>query len=171
MKILLLGYMASGKSVVGKRLSEKMYLPFIDLDEYIEKQEKLSVSEIFSQKGEIYFRKIEHQYLNELLNNDAKFVLSLGGGTPCYAGNMDAILKADVISFYLQTSVKILAERLIEGKTQRPLVANLSDEKAVEFIAKHVFERRFFYEQAHKTIKTDTKTLKEIVTEIRMLLH
>jgi len=164
--------MGSGKSVIGQELAKKLYFPFIDLDDYIEKQEKLTISEIFSQKGEIHFRKIEHIYLNELLNSDDKFILSLGGGTPCYAGNIDAILNADKsVSLYLQTSIKVLVERLIEGKTKRPLIANLSDDQINEFVAKHLFERRFYYEQAHKTIKTDSKSLEEIVTEIRMLLH
>jgi len=71
----------------------------------------------------------------------------------------------------LQTGIKTLAERLISGKIKRPLVANLSDEQLTEFIAKHIFERRFFYEKATNTLKTDNKSVQEIVTEIRMLLH
>ena len=68
MKIVLLGYMASGKSAVGKILAQRLKMQFFDLDEYIEESEKLTISQIFSDKGEIYFRKKESEYLKELLN-------------------------------------------------------------------------------------------------------
>jgi shikimate kinase len=171
MKIILLGYMGSGKSVIGKSLSKTMHLPFLDLDQYIQDKEKLSINAIFEQKGEIYFRKIEHHYLKELVALDKKFILSLGGGTPCYGSNMELILASDAISIYLQASVKTLLERLDHGKSKRPLIAQLSNEELTEFIAKHLFERSFHYQQAHKKIKVDHKTLDEICTEIRILLH
>ena len=109
MKIVLLGYMASGKSTIGKLLSKALSMPFIDLDAYIESKEKSSIKAIFNTKGEIYFRKIEHAHLCDLLDSEKDFVLSLGGGTPCYANNMDAIVKAkQTTSFYLQASVSLL---------------------------------------------------------------
>ena len=95
--------MGSGKTTIGKYLSEKSYIPFFDLDTYIETKEKLSITDIFDKKGEIYFRKIEHLYLKEFLQDNDSYVLSLGGGTPCYAGNMDIIKEhTDIHSFYLQ---------------------------------------------------------------------
>ncbi|QTE23241.1 shikimate kinase [Polaribacter cellanae] len=171
MKIVLLGYMASGKSTIGKKLAKKLYLNFIDLDNYISEKEKMSISEIFKTKGEIYFRTIEHKYLKEILNSDEKFVLSLGGGTPCYANNMEVILNTNVKSVYIKASINTLVERLVKEKRERPLVANLENEKITEFVAKHLFERRFFYEQANYSIITDGKEVSEIVTELRILLH
>ncbi|QOD61447.1 shikimate kinase [Polaribacter haliotis] len=171
MKIVLLGYMASGKSTIGKKLAKKLYLNFIDLDDYISEKEKMSISEIFGTKGEIYFRTIEHKYLKEILNSDKKFVLSLGGGTPCYANNMGAILNTVAKSVYIKASINSLVERLVKEKNERPLVANLENEKITEFVAKHLFERRFFYEQANYSITTDGKEISEIVTELRILLH
>jgi shikimate kinase len=172
MKIVLLGYMASGKSTIGKLLSKKLSISFIDLDAYIESKEKSTINAIFKDKGEIYFRKIEHSYLTELLNSDEKFVLSLGGGTPCYANNMESILKAQqTSSFYLQASIALLVERLIKGKENRPLVKEIGDENLGEYVAKHLFERRFFYEQAHHKIAIDQKETLEIVTAIKMELH
>jgi shikimate kinase len=144
MKIVLIGYMSSGKSTIGKHLADKLFLPFIDLDIYIEKKEKKSVSDIFKNKGEIYFRLIEHKYLKEILISDQKVVLSLGGGTPCYADNMNLINTANTISFYLQTSIKVLVDRLTKEKDDRPLIASLEDNKISEFVAKHLFERRVF---------------------------
>ncbi|MEE9407433.1 MAG: shikimate kinase [Polaribacter sp.] len=171
MKIVLLGYMASGKSTIGKKLAKKLYLNFIDLDNYIEDKEKMTISTIFKVKGEIYFRLIEHKYLKEILNSDEKCVLSLGGGTPCYANNMELINNSKAISIYLKTSIKTLVERLLNEKSKRPLVANLEDEKITEFVAKHLFERRFYYEQAKFLLSIDDKTSNEVVTEIRILLH
>jgi shikimate kinase len=72
---------------------------------------------------------------------------------------------------YIKASIKTLVARLIKEKHRRPLVANLEDEKITEFVAKHLFERRFFYEQAAITINTDDKSLEEIITETRIALH
>jgi len=172
MKIVLLGYMASGKSSIGKELSKNRILPFIDLDAYIESKEEMTINTIFKEKGEIYFRRMEHAYLKELLNSEAPFVLSLGGGTPCYANNMELILNSTATtSIYLQASIPTLVARLIAGKEQRPLVKELGDEKLTEYVAKHLFERRFFYEQAHEKLIIDKKEIVEIIAEIRLLLR
>jgi shikimate kinase len=172
MKIVLLGYMASGKSTIGMLLSKELSMPFIDLDAYIESKEKITIKAIFKTKGEIYFRKIEHAYLSDLLSFEKDFVLSLGGGTPCYANNMESILKAQqTTSFYLQASISLLVERLIKGRENRPMVKEIGDEKLGEYVAKHLFERRFFYEQALHKIGIDQKDAQEIVTAIQTKLH
>ena len=170
MHIILLGYMASGKSTIGKQLSKKLGIPFLDLDTYIYEKENKSVSEIFSQNGEIYFRKKEHEYLMEVLENQQDFILSLGGGTPCYANNIELILNKNSISIYLKASIQTLSNRLLKNKNLRPLVAFLEDDQVPEFIAKHLFERRFFYEQARKVVVIDQKSVSEIVDEIGTLL-
>lgn len=172
MKILLLGYMGSGKSTISKYLGERLNMPFMDLDDYIEAKEQLSIKEIFHSKGEIYFRKKENQYLKDLLSKEDSFVLALGGGTPCYANNMEMILKQDgVVAIYLQLSIPVLVERLKNQKQQRPLIASLKDDQLVEYIAKHLFERRAYYEQANFTIKSDHKSVQEISNEITSLLN
>ena len=166
MKIVLLGYMASGKSTVGKKLSKLLDINFIDLDDYIIEKEKSTIKSIFKDKGEIYFRKIESFYLKEILNKNENFILSLGGGTPCYANNMQEINKNNITSIYLQGSINTLVARLIKKKSKRPLIATLDDNKIPEFVAKHLFERRFFYEQASKVIKIDSKSKKEVALEL-----
>lgn len=164
--------MGSGKTTIGKKLSKKVFVPFYDLDHYIEAREGATIAEIFENKGEIYFRKIEHHYLKEFLAEKEEYVLSLGGGTPCYAGNMEFILKQeDVHSVYLQATIPTLKERISKNKKKRPLVASLSDEKLSEFIAKHLFERKNFYEQAHLTVSVNDNDVNTIVTEIRIALH
>ena len=171
MKIVLLGYMASGKSTIGREISKKLDMKFIDLDDYISKREKTSISEIFKVKGEIYFRRIESLYLREILNSKDSFILSLGGGTPCYSNNMELILNSEASSIYIKAGIKTLVSRLTAEKNKRPLVAELEDDKLVEFVAKHLFERRFFYEQASMTVNTEDKSTEEITTEIRILLY
>jgi len=171
MKIVLLGYMASGKSTIGREISKKLDMKFIDLDDYISKREKRSISEIFKVEGEIYFRKIESSYLGEILNSKDSFILSLGGGTPCYSNNMELILNSEASSIYIKAGIKTLVSRLTAEKNKRPLVAELEDDKLVEFVAKHLFERRFFYEQASMTVNTEDKSTEEITTEIRILLY
>jgi shikimate kinase len=170
MKIIFLGYMASGKSTIGKEISKKLDMNFIDLDAYISEQEKQSISEIFKIKGEIYFRRIENMYLMKLLNSENDFVLSLGGGTPCYANNMELIQSSKAKSVYIKADIPTLVARLIEEKSARPLVANLENEKMTEFVAKHLFERRFFYEQASIILNTQNKTIQEVISEINSAL-
>lgn len=171
MKIVLLGYMASGKSTIGEILAEKMKISFIDLDAYIEEKEKMSVSDVFKEKGEIYFRKQEHVYLKELLDKKEDFVLSLGGGTPCYAGNMNVLLSYDdVTSIYLKTSIQTIKERLVNEKSQRPLVARLNEDELAEFIAKHLFERSYYYNQATHKLVVDNKDVNETVENLQAIL-
>ena len=168
MKIVLLGYMASGKSAVGKVLTASLNMQFIDLDSFIEEKEQLSVPEIFSMKGEIYFRKKEGQYLQELLDLNEDTVISLGGGTPCYGNNMDFIENKSV-SFYLKASIDTIFERLKNETSQRPLVSAIGTDNLKEYIAKHLFERAPYYERANHTILVNNKNVIQIVDEIRLL--
>ncbi len=167
MIIILIGYMGSGKSTIGQKLSEILKFECIDLDDYIQKMEQLTISQIFERRGEIYFRKIEHTYLKELLGRN-NIILSLGGGTPCYGSNMDAILNTEVAhSIYLKSSIPNLVNRLRSEKSQRPLISHLqTDEELTEFIGKHLFERSYYYSQSHQTLLTDGKTIEAITEEI-----
>lgn len=169
MKIVLLGYMASGKSAVGKILAKKMNLQFIDLDEFIEEREQLTIKELFDVKGEIYFRKIEGVYLQEILNLSKKCIISVGGGTPCYGNNLK-IIKENSISFYLKASINTIFDRLKHETSQRPLVATIGIGNLKEYIGKHLFERSFFYDQAKFTIAVNDKSLNEVVADIDKLL-
>lgn len=160
--------MASGKSEVGRILAKKLNIQFIDLDSYIEEKEQLSITEIFKTKGEIYFRKKEGEYLQELLNLSENFVLSLGGGTPCYGNNMEYI-ENKASSFYLKASIDTIFERIKNETSQRPLVASIGIENLKEYIAKHLFERNPFYERANHTILANQKTVDQIVGEVLLL--
>lgn len=170
-KIVLVGYMAVGKSTIGKLLAEKVQMNWLDLDKIIEKKTKLSVKNIFKDKGEIYFRKLEHQELKSLVESDESFVLSTGGGTPCYANNHLLLNGDNVVSIYLNASIEELFERLKNNNSDRPLVANQSEEELKEFIAKNLFDRSFYYNQATYKVNTGNKTPDDIVAEIIALLN
>lgn len=158
--------MGSGKSTVGKLLADKMNLEFIDLDEFMEALENCTIPSIFEDKGEIYFRKKEYAYLQEVLETKDNFVLSTGGGTPCYGENIQVITEATKNVYYLNVSIGGLIERLVKEKEDRPLIANIDNSQLPEFIGKHLFERSFFYSQAHHTVYCKDKSAEEVVIEI-----
>lgn len=165
--------MGSGKSTIGKLLAKTVSYQFLDLDEYIENKEDASISEIFDDKGEIHFRKIEHTYLKDILSNTNNIVLSLGGGTPCYANNMQLIRSSkNTISFYLKASINELVNRLENEKNQRPLVARFEGkEELKEFIGKHLFERNHFYNLSDVSVIIDEKSKEKIIEEILFNLY
>ena len=168
MIIVLIGYMASGKTSIGKKLASKLNYSFLDLDDYIEEKENLTVSEVFKTKGEIYFRKQEAHYLKALLQSENNTILSVGGGTPCYSGNMDVILAANNVKcIYLKASLPTLANKLLRKKAKRPLISHIETiEEMTEFIGKHLFERSHFYNQAEIKVSIDNKTKDEVVEDI-----
>ncbi|QLE00366.1 shikimate kinase [Galbibacter sp. BG1] len=163
---ILIGYMGSGKSTVGKIMAKEQSLPFIDFDNYIEDKEGLSIPELFKTKGEIYFRKKEAAYLVELLSEETNAIISLGGGTPCFGNNINVILEATKNVFYLKLSVDKLVERLQKEKVQRPLIKDIANEALSEFIRKHLFERNFYYLQAHHIIAVGNESPSEIANKI-----
>jgi shikimate kinase len=168
MIIVLLGYMGSGKSTLGKELASELNYKFLDLDDFIAEKENSTIANLFKTKGEIYFRKKETHYLKEIISHTDHIVLSLGGGTPCYNPNMELINESsNVISFYLKLSIPLLSKRLFSAKDQRPLISHInSEDDMLEFIGKHLFERSYYYTQAKHTINTDNKTLKEVSESI-----
>jgi shikimate kinase len=169
-KIILLGYMGCGKSTIAQKLSGMLSIPYVDLDEYIENKAKMSIKEIFESKGEIHFRKLEHTYFLELLNNPDKIIIGLGGGTPCYANNHELLVGDGVTSVYLKASIDTLFNRLVSNKSKRPLIADKSEEEMKEFIAKHLFDRSFYYNHAQYKVNVDDKSIEETVNDILNLL-
>lgn len=169
-KIILLGYMGCGKSTITSRLSKIIAIPYVDLDKSIEERTNLSINEIFEQHGEIYFRKLEHEIFVELLNAPKNLIISLGGGTPCYSNNHELLKGDGILSIYLKASVETLFERLVSNKNKRPLIANKSEEEMKEFIAKHLFDRSFYYNQAQYKLSIDGKSKDETTQEILALL-
>ena len=172
MNIVLLGYMGCGKSTIGRVLADHLSMKYLDLDSFIEAEEQLKIAEIFEQKGEIYFRKKETEYLEHCLTTHENTILSLGGGTPCFGTNMERIKNAkNNKSIYLKTGLDELVSRLLPEKEKRPLIAHLNTKEALnDFVRKHLFERSFYYNQAEYAVVTDAKNVIQIVDEIKDLL-
>ncbi len=164
MKIVLVGFMGSGKSTVGKILSKKLSIPFRDLDFIIVKNTGMSIPEIFQNKGETAFRELERSFLLSELSRKANFILSTGGGTPAYKDNMEKINQSG-ISIFLYADFETLYRR-ISGDKNRPL-ASLSKKEL-----KKLYEKRLpFYKKALFTVNTAGKTPEEVTNEILSLIH
>lgn len=143
-KIILIGFMGSGKSTMGKRLAHRLGLPFIDLDTAILEEEGSDIPIIFETKGEDYFRKIEHQKLKEILSTESQFVLATGGGTPCFHNNMK-LINENGFSIYIKYTAAFLSSRLIAAKTVRPLIKDYSNSELKVFVENLLLEREPFY--------------------------
>lgn len=162
--------MGCGKSTIAEKLSGLLHLPFVDLDKSIEAKARMTINQIFETFGEVYFRKLEHDVFVELLATSKNQIIGLGGGTPCYANNHELLKGEGITSIYLKASVETLFNRLSHNKSKRPIVANKSEAELQEFIAKHLFDRSYYYNQAEYKVAVDGKSIDETVTDIMSIL-
>ena len=171
-RIILIGYMGSGKTTVGKALSKETGMMFYDLDWYIESRMRKTVSQIFAEKGEEAFRKIEYNMLHEVAEFE-DVIISCGGGTPCFFDNMDYLnQQGDVV--YLKATPETLYKHLLMAKIERPLLKDKSPEELIAYITEHLKERAPFYEKAHYTLNVNvldnTDKIATSVERIKSLL-
>ncbi len=168
--IILLGPSGAGKSSTASLLSEKLALPCLDCDAVIEAKAGQSIASLFKEQGEAAFRALENQLLDQLLNEllDEPKVIACGGGLPIGNGNMEK-LKNLGQTIYLTAEVETLAKRLA-SQGSRPLLAPDQPEQLIDKIKQLLTCRQHIYEQAHLTIKTDGKTVPEVVAEIQRIL-
>ncbi|WP_185873464.1 shikimate kinase [Blattabacterium cuenoti] len=165
MKITLMGYMGSGKTTIGKILSKKLDYKFYDLDDLIQKNQNNSIENIFKKYGELHFRNIENIVLKKFFFNKYKpYVLSVGGGTPCFYNNIYLMNKFSK-TFYLKMDSFFLFKRLLLNEN-RPMIYNFKKNDLFKFIMNHLFKRTFFYEKSHKKIVINNKSKNEIIKEI-----
>lgn len=166
MRIVLIGFMGSGKSVFGKRLAKHLNLKFIDLDNHIEQKYKMTIPSIFSTFDETVFRNLETKELNEILKQD-NLILACGGGTPCFNKNMKSI-NSQSISVYLQLNEKALFNRLIKSKTKRPLIQDLKHDELLNKISELLNERERFYNQSKLTVNGINLNVEEVTDFIKI---
>ncbi len=146
--IFLIGMPSSGKSTLGRHLAKRIGYKFIDMDELIEKQELMTVQEIFKYKGEDYFRQVESKVLKEI-PVDQKLVIATGGGVPCFFDNIDYI-KANGTSIFLNVQPEDLLKRIQKSDiNHRPLInRNTSEESLLKNLQERCAYRLPFYQQA-----------------------
>jgi shikimate kinase len=140
--------MGSGKTTLGIKLASVLTMPFVDLDAYIETEEKQSIADIFEHRGEAVFRKLETKHLESLINEDRPTVISLGGGTICFEGNLERV-KQNGTLVYLDVPVSVLADRLVRAKKVRPLFKGLTAAELPKKIKELLEQRLVYYQQAH----------------------
>lgn len=162
MKIFLIGFMGSGKTHWGRLLSKKLGLTFYDLDTVIVEQEKKSVADIFGEKGEEYFRYKETEALERLAEEQEGFILSCGGGTPCFFNNIEFMKKSGKV-IWLNTSIDVLTQRLLRERKSRPLIRGVDESDLGRYIVRKLSERRMYYQQADVMVNEESITLDELV--------
>jgi shikimate kinase len=155
-RIFLIGMMGSGKSHWLKQMAKWNKSVGYDLDALIEMKEEKTISEIFDEDGEAYFRKAETTIL-KWFKEKKKYVVATGGGTACFQENMDWMKKEGLV-IWLDESVDVLVKRLSSEKAHRPLIANLSENELAVFLEQQLVERHPFYNQAHYRLTTDQIT-------------
>ncbi|MDG1428725.1 MAG: shikimate kinase [Crocinitomicaceae bacterium] len=168
-RVILIGFMGAGKTSLGKKIANRMGIPFIDSDHEIEAHYNKSIGDIFTEKGESYFRTIETEYIEALdLRDD--FVLATGGGMPCFGKNME-LLNSIGTTFYLERSPKELAHRLYHSKTSRPLIAGLNESELLPFIEERLAQREEYYKDSAVILSRDEQTPQVIENFTDLLVH
>ena len=148
-RILLIGFMAAGKTTLGKALAKELGLQFIDLDHYIESRYHCTVSQLFAERGEEAFRQIERNMLHEVAEFE-DVIIATGGGTPCFYDNME-YMNAQGITVFLEASIDVIYTRLTIARVQRPLVAGKSADELRAYIADTLGRRLPYYTRATYT--------------------
>ncbi len=157
--------MGCGKTTTAKRLSNRLKLNFLDLDEFIEAKYQVSIKDIFQEKGEEAFREIEREALHATFALKDT-IISTGGGTPCFFDNIEQINK-NGISIYLEASVGTLVQRLLNAKVQRPLIVGKSKNELSDFIMESLYQRERFYKKAYISVDVYKLNFNELIRMIR----
>jgi shikimate kinase len=171
-RIILVGYMGSGKTTIGKALSKETGMMFYDLDWYIESRMHKTVSQIFAERGEEAFSKMEYNMLHEVAEFE-DVIISCGGGTPCFFDNMDYLSRqGDVV--YLKASPDTLYKHLLMAKVERPLLKGKTQDELTDYITSHLAEREPYYQKAHHVLNVDVldnyDKIKDSVAQLRQML-
>jgi shikimate kinase len=169
MKIFLIGYMASGKSVVAEKLSQLLGFRFVDTDKWIEARCCKSIPEIFSDHGEIFFREKEKECI-EFLMDHQDIVVSTGGGMPCSNHAIELMIELGE-TVYLEAEVSTLISRLWNEKSGRPMIPDIETKEDLHrFISNHLSQREEFYKKCKHIVCVDGKSVEEISKEIKHIL-
>ncbi len=166
MKIYLIGFMASGKTTIGLELAKKLNYEFIDLDEFIEQKHNKTIKQIFEQQGEDHFRTLENEALRDVSSIDGNILIASGGGTSCFYNSIDFMNKTG-LTIYIKVDVGELVTRLIESKTDRPLLWGKTPQELNDYILRVLNEREKYYEKAKITIESSSIIIDQLAQTIK----
>ena len=164
-KIFLVGFMGSGKSTTARKLASKLGWTFIDLDQKIEDKAGKRITEIFSDDGEAWFRRLESEALREAISA-RHAVISTGGGTPCFSGNMD-LMVSNGLTVYLKMTPEKLRNRLSHSTGKRPLLLGMTEDELPGFIERKLDEREKWYLKAAIVTDPSAGGLADLYSEVR----
>ena len=164
-RIFLIGFMGSGKTTLGRRLARLTGYSFTDMDQLIEETAGMTIPEIFSELGEKVFRKWERDVLLELCERE-KHIISTGGGAPCHGDLMD-LMNAAGLTVYLELPPLALKERLLHGRTERPLIKGLNEKELMKYIRDTLTERNAYYRQAKLIMEGVSPNLDALVAAMK----
>jgi shikimate kinase len=160
----LLGFMGSGKSTQGRQAARRCGIQFLDLDDWIEARHQMRIPDVFNHHGEEVFRMMERDALREVSMAQSHLLISAGGGTPCYHGNME-FMNEEGLTIWLDISAARIASRLEFSKRPRPMLpADRSEWPA--YVAAKLEERRPFYEKAQVHLeeeRADANGIEEVI--------
>ena len=162
--------MGSGKTVFAKEVSRLTGVPYIDTDEAIVRATGSSVYDLFLQRGENTFRKLENRILRSAIARNETRIISTGGGMPCHSDNMTLMLETGLV-VYLRAPIASLADRLRGEESSRPLLVNRGTMSLEERIRGLLDAREEYYAKAHVTIDTDRHSPEEIVAMLASSVH
>jgi shikimate kinase len=160
--------MGCGKTTLGKRLAKNLKRDFIDLDQYIEISERCSIREIFSSKGESYFREIEGKYLRKVIKVRKGLVIALGGGTICTGENLGLVTAHGTLC-YIKLPATELVKRIGNKSGNRPLLRDLKGNKLLVHIRNLLRKRKPYYESAPVIVnglKLDASELRDALNDV-----
>ena len=160
MNIILIGFMGSGKTTIGRKLAVRLGYRFVDMDRFIEEEQQCKISQIFEERGEGAFRSLETELLNRLVRAENS-VISTGGGVVTVEGNM-AIIRSIGVSIYLKAGIEKIFER-VSRNNKRPL---LQTENPLQTIQDMMEKREGIYSQADHIIDTNSLSMGHIVSKI-----
>ncbi|MBQ6078976.1 MAG: shikimate kinase [Muribaculaceae bacterium] len=176
--VFLIGYMCCGKTTLGVELAQQMDLTFIDLDEYIEAVNGMSIIEIFDEMGEQHFRHLETEALRDVAAM-SDVIIGCGGGTPCHNDNM-VLMNAAGTTVWLTTSPEVLTARLLlpKQKNKRPKILALPDNEVLDFVNNELTARTPYYQQAQlhfdstdiETAQATTRTAHHLTTLLESVI-
>jgi shikimate kinase len=135
----IIGMPGTGKTHFGRLLSQSLRMRFLDMDEMVERTEGATIRQIVAEKGEPYFRAVEHEMLKQTLSIN-NCVVSCGGGTPFHYDNMELMKKHGLV-LWLNTDLTIIKKRIAQNSTRRPLFLGLSEAEIHEKL-KDLFDKR-----------------------------
>ena len=161
--LFLVGYMGCGKSTLGRKIARKLGLEFFDTDKMVEEREGACVADVFHYEGEEYFRQVEREVLDHLIQNNVLGIISTGGGLPTWSDNM-AYMNEQGVTIYLRRPAEQIAKRMSPyGRQKRPRLRGLNDEELVAFMTKDMEQREAFYAQADLIVDCEKLSDAELV--------